>query len=135
MPALHGHLPLLSRLSPLSNDVCTVIEKSIKVGAAIPKVSSDARIFPEVLRVFVSLPSQEDGFLYSATPRKSKKDESSDDSSSGTSASCESSSTRKLRHEILRKIRAGRVQQLDADGFRKRKCQRGRSDSADAVGI
>ena len=60
-----------------------------KVGAAIPKVSSDALIFPEVLRVFVALPSQEDGFLYSATPRKSKKDESSDDSSSGTSASCE----------------------------------------------
>ena len=75
----------------------------------------------------MSLPTEEDGFPYSATPRKSKKDKSSDDSSSGTSASCENSSTRK--------IRAGRVQQLDADGFRKQNRQRGRSDSADAVGI
>ena len=49
-----------------------------------------ALIFPEILFVFVSLPREETGgFLYSATPRKSKKDESSDDSSSGTSASCE----------------------------------------------
>ena len=51
----------------------------------------------------------------------------SDDSSSGTSASCENSSTRK--------IRGARVQQLDVNGFRKQNRQRGRSDSADAVGI
>ena len=86
-----------------------------------------ALIFPEVLRVFVSLPTEEDGFPYSATPRKSKKDMRSDDSSSGTSASCENSSTRK--------IRGARVQQLDVNGFRKQNRQLGRSDSADAVGI